>query len=562
MKVETTAPGRARSRAVRWATPDPVLLGALALGLAFCLYGIHWGVTEPWNPDQVAFYDAIKDGHLTWHPGDFLKPPFHKYLSLILARIPAYAVSKLLGLSDVTLREVTLLCARTLTLFLFLAQIVLIYTITRRFFGQFAARILAIVYATSAGVIAFSHFLTADIPVTTWMLVAFYFAQNVLLRGRLSDYVLAGAFTGIATATKYNGLAIGITFVVGHALAADWLSWRGIVLDRRLILGLAAVPLAFIIVNPFSVLDMTIFINDFMYNLVTTPVYGGKIGGHNYLSYWSCVIEIIGLPAFVLLVPAVIGGTWFGLRHGSDNLASQGLLILLAVSLLYYAYFGSFARLPTRFVLPVVPYFMMLAGPAFERLGSNARVVATVVGSIVLYNAACSAVVGWQFVNDPRMAVRPWMRENLPAGAVVAYSMFAPRPDLIEDAGFVRVRMPVVTSRRKIFSELFANNRWVRRNLDRFEESDVNWYSPASLAKRSPDVLVVDSIYFNLFLSEQRSDETDTKIRAFFTDLLGGRLGYHIVFDRTSRDGPVWAYPGTIDFLHNRIVVLERSGTG
>ena len=96
-----------------------------------------------------------------------------------------------------------------LTVALFLLQIGLVYAITGRFFGLFAARILALAYGTSAGIIAFSHFLTADIPLTTWMLAAFYFAQNVLLRGRLLDYVMAGALTGIAAATKYNGLAIG-----------------------------------------------------------------------------------------------------------------------------------------------------------------------------------------------------------------------------------------------------------------------------------------------------------------------------------------------------------------
>jgi 4-amino-4-deoxy-L-arabinose transferase-like glycosyltransferase len=199
----------------------------------------------------MAFYSAIRDGRPSLHPGDFLKPPFHKYLSLALARIPAYGVGKLLSLSEITQQTVNLLAARMLTVLLFLAQIVLVYIIVQRFFGLYAARIVCLTYATSAGFIAFSHFLTADIPVTTWMLAAIYFAQGVLLRGRLTDYLLAGTFTGIAAATKYNGLAIGIVLVVAHARASDWRSWVGVVFDRRLILGLAAVPLAFIIANPY-----------------------------------------------------------------------------------------------------------------------------------------------------------------------------------------------------------------------------------------------------------------------------------------------------------------------
>lgn len=278
-----------RAFVVRGVALDPALLGALALGFAFCLYGIHWGVAEPWNPDQMAYYDALtEDGRLTLHPGNFLKPPFHKYLSLALARIPAYAVSELLGASEIARLKLTLVWARMLTVALFLLQIGLVYAITGRFFGLFAARILALAYGTSAGIIAFSHFLTADIPLTTWMLAAFYFAQNVLLRGRLLDYVMAGALTGIAAATKYNGLVIGVTFVVAHALTIDPRSWARGAFDARLLLGIAAVPLAFIIANPFSILDARAFISDFMYNLITTPVYGGMSSRSSDGPHSSC----------------------------------------------------------------------------------------------------------------------------------------------------------------------------------------------------------------------------------------------------------------------------------
>lgn len=549
-----------RASSVRGAALDPALLGALVLGLLFCLYGIHWGVTEPWNPDQMAYYDALtEDGRLNLHPGDFRKPPFHKYLTLALARVPAYAVSELLGLPEITLRKVTLVWARMLTVLLFLIQIGLVYAITRRFFGLFAARVLTPVYGTGAGLIAFSHFLTADIPLTTWMLAAFYFAQNVLLRGRLLDYVLAGALTGIAAATKYNGLPIGITFVVAHALTIDRQSWLRGALDARLMLGLAAVPFAFIIANPYSILDARTFMSDFMYNLVTTPVYGGESSGTDYIGYWWSVTEVIGLPAFFLLVTAVISGIWDSFRRGfADSPESHGILMLLSILLPYYAYFGSFARLETRFVLPVVPFLMMLAGPACARLRPHAPLVTGVIGLLLLYNAACSALVGWRFANDPRMAVRAWIREQVPAGSVVEYSPYAPRPDLLEGAGLRGVQMPFDSGRRRAFVDLLAENVWMRENMDQFETSGGDWYCPEALAQRAPDVVVVDSLYFGRFLEHRAVGDTDCDVGEFFTDLLEERLGYAIVFDRTSREIPVWAYPRVIDFLHNRIVVLER----
>jgi hypothetical protein len=146
---------------------------------------------------------------------------------------------------------------------------------------------------------------------------------------------------------------------------------------------------------------------------------------------------------------------------------------------------------------------------------------------------------------------------------VVEYSYYAPRPDRIEGAAFAGVPMPMVSGRSRILREVLADNVWVRANIDRLEQGGADWYSPESLAARAPDAVVVDSLYYSRFLEDRRAGKAYSEIGEFFVQLLQERLGYRIVFDRTSSDAPWWAYPGEIDFLYNRIVILERSaGTG
>lgn len=72
-------------------------------------------------------------------------------------------------------------------------------------FSIVAARVLALSMATSAGILAYAHFLTADLPVMLWMLLAFYFAQRVMFENNVSVYLLAGFFTGIAAIQKGVG---------------------------------------------------------------------------------------------------------------------------------------------------------------------------------------------------------------------------------------------------------------------------------------------------------------------------------------------------------------------
>jgi hypothetical protein len=128
-----------------------------------------------------------------------------------------------------------------------------------------------------------------------------------------------------------------------------------------------------------------------MFNLVTTPVYGGISQQIGYWTFIERIVEIFGLPA--------------------------ALLISL----------GSFDRLETRFVVPVAPFVLMMIGPlcAAIRLKYLAAPLAAVIG----YNVLCSLYVGWRFTQDPRMAARASIVDHVPEGSTLEYTPHAPRPD-------------------------------------------------------------------------------------------------------------------------------------
>src|SRR5262245_19640683 len=195
---------------------DKVLAIALIVSFIFCLHGI---TSKHMHPDQMAFLPLFNEGKLPFDPGWFERPPFHTYFNYFQSVLPFSMIDKVLNLPPDLLELTRRVWSKLLTAFLFLGSIILVFKITNSSFGLFPARLVALVFATSAGFIAYSHFLTADIPVMFWMLVAFYFSHNILFERKVSNYILAGFFTGIATATKYNGLAIGITIVVAHLLS-------------------------------------------------------------------------------------------------------------------------------------------------------------------------------------------------------------------------------------------------------------------------------------------------------------------------------------------------------
>ena len=260
---------------------DPILAVALILALLFSLYGIRWGRVECWNRDQVALR-----GLSGLRPWNYFKPPFHTYLnhSLVLRPIArGEHLAKWLSGHEVNSNEAKLLGSRLLVVALFLGTIWLAYLISLRAYGQFAARVIALLFATSAGFIEYDHFLSCDSPLLFWMMLTLFFAQRITVRPEISNYLLVGFLTGICTATKYSGLAVGIVIVTAHFLSRNEKSFKALLLSRRLAYGLLMVPVGFIAGNPYAILDWRKFSADFVYYCYVTPHYEGQMSGHAYV---------------------------------------------------------------------------------------------------------------------------------------------------------------------------------------------------------------------------------------------------------------------------------------
>ncbi len=132
-------------------------------------------------------------------PGTYTKPPFHTYLSHNLVVWPVEGALRLAGVPKADwnrARPLILIASRLVVAAMFLGIILLSYLLAFQFAGIFAARVIAWLLATSAGLVAYAHFLTADIPVIFWMMVSFWFAAQIVSSDDRRHYFWAGFFVG------------------------------------------------------------------------------------------------------------------------------------------------------------------------------------------------------------------------------------------------------------------------------------------------------------------------------------------------------------------------------
>ncbi|MEH2363726.1 ArnT family glycosyltransferase [Nostoc sp.] len=540
---------------------DRFLLAVVILTFCSCLYGINWGIVESWHPDQMAFKNLFVAGKMPLNPGEFLKPPFYTYYIFFLDRFPLGLLGTILHIPQNTLDFIILIWAQVLTVFLFLGSIVLVFQITKNFFGLFSARIITVVFATSATFIVHIHYLTTDIPVTFGMLLAFYFSQNILLHGGLRNYILAGFFTGIATATKYNGLPIGLAIILAHIFSLNYLLWKKLLFSKKLILGLSMVVIGFIVGNPFAILDYPTFLSDFLYNYTITPVYDGQHTGNSYWEFFVTIPTIIGWPSVVIFFIAILISIYLVFSRNQNWMEKKAMLLLMGVFLIYYYKFGSFPRIVPRFVLPIVPYLLIMSAPFWEKLRNKRVAVSILLIALISYNVLCSVNVGKSFVEEPRMIARKWIKENIPKGSSIEQTTYTPDMSELPEMKFTVVRMPFIGGRYRVFKQQFKENKWLLEKL-KFAEKEPNeqWYSLKELISRKPDYILINSMTFGRFIRGRAGLYYPTS-KQFFNNLISEKYPYKIIFDQELKKTPIWMYPQDIEFLNNRMIILARKDT-
>lgn len=547
---------------------DPLLLAVLVATTLFCLHGIGWGRVEDWNRDQMALRPLQG-----LRPFFFHKPPFDTYLNHFLVLAPVQAAETLkqwLTGQPQHWNHVRLISSRLLVIALVLGTVVLGYVISRRFFGRLAARVSALFLGTSAGFIASAHYLSCDTPLLFFLFVTLFFAQRIVQRGWTRDYIWAGLFAGIATATKYNGLAAGILIPVAHLLSPNCTSWRRCLFDPRLFLGVAMVPTGFVFGNPYAVIDWRRFLGDFMYNYEVTPVYGGQ-HGTGYSAFFHRFGEIIGPPGKIVLFVFVIAGVammlWPRLR---ERERVPGFLLIASFFALYYLKIGEFARMPTRFVLPAVPFAILLMGPFLSKMEPHRRWIYLLLAPLIFYNLLCSALVGWRFASDPRLAAQDWMLAHLRHGQLVESSPSSPRWSLLDELNMeerhatdknwrrplrrgrmLDLRMPSVNGRSKLFGQILKGNRWVEAQRRQYEgEPDESLFTKPALLERNPDYVAV---------YEPDTTMPNATVQNYYAQLRSGRFPYRIAFDQDQPKISRNLYPRDIDFLDGRMTILIRA---
>jgi hypothetical protein len=352
------------SRRWAWSGLAVVLFG----GLGLRLWGVRQGLPYPYNTDEAQHFvphavEMFQKG--TLNPHYFANPPAFTYLLHFLFDLsyggPSGAVHAL-ALHP----EAVYTLARVAAALLGTGALWLLYATGARLFNRAVGLLAAAIEAVAFLPVFYAHLALNDVPTLFPLTLSLLGSAGVLRKGRRCDYLLAGVGLGLACASKYTAGIVLLPLLAAAATrylnVAPGAGARA--LGRRAVVGLllagAAALLAFLIANPYAVLDYRDFHAELVHQSTLSAEAQGKLGAPKeggFLYYlWSLTWGLGWVPTL-----AALGGMvtmWHKGRLG--DLRSVGFMLVPA-PLLFLVFMGLEGRYFGRWLLPIFPILCLLA---------------------------------------------------------------------------------------------------------------------------------------------------------------------------------------------------------
>lgn len=341
---------------MRVSTVNLLLVLAVAAGLRFWAlgHGIPYaiGVDEPEIVGRVV--TMMKTGDFHPHFFDYPGLVFYMHLPVAVARFVLGAVGgewrSLAGFSAADLY----LWARALTALLGTLTVYVLHQVGLRW-GSRHALLGAGLLAVMPMHVRESHYALTDVPATFFVTLTLLLSLVANEKGTLRAFVWAGVAAGLTIGTKYNAGVVLLLPIVSVAMTINAAPSR----IACLLGALGGAFGAFVVVAPYTVLDLPAFLNAF-----------AALVGHyqprppnaepGWIVYLKHLRLTLGWPAGLLLVAGLVLGVVRAAR-GPGRLRWT-LLVLLPVA--YFALISGRSLIFGRYLLPLLPFTCLLAAIA------------------------------------------------------------------------------------------------------------------------------------------------------------------------------------------------------
>ncbi|HTZ11118.1 MAG TPA: glycosyltransferase family 39 protein, partial [Candidatus Margulisiibacteriota bacterium] len=397
-------------------------------GFILRMWGIGFGLPYQFHQDEpIVVNHALAYGTGDLNPHFFIIPPLSSYLLFLLYGV-YFICLRLLGSMQNAAQFASSFFKDPAPFYLIgrvflgvlpsILNTYLTYRLAKNFVSirsaLFAAALMSVVYLNVTN----GHYIYVDNLLVMFVLLGYIVLSRLIFAYGLKRCILAGIIYGLAVATKYNAIFLAIPF-----LFIQFSSGRRSASGLLLFIGFAL--LAFVIGNPFSILDG----NNFLLN-ITKNIRHEHVGWlHHFIySLWAgtgvdfSTLGSVGLMVFTVKKP----------RAG---------IFLLSFAVLFYIHLVFASQYFSRYVLVLIPFLAIGAGYLlfdylWERVrGAFFRRALIIIAFILISVQAVKSVKADMLFStkDTRQEALEWIQSNIPVNSRIAFDSTFFRPPVKEN---------------------------------------------------------------------------------------------------------------------------------
>ncbi len=471
------------------------------------------------------------------------------------------------------------LVGRVLAALCDLGIIYLVFLLGRRVYGDQVGLLAAALVALAPMHIQLAHFATFDVMTTFFTLLSLYGAVCVARAepSRWWPTVWSGLAAGLAVASKFSAAPILAVLVIAQAIRAA--RGDGKLLRRALpniALSLGCALLAFAFTSPFAILDYPMYIKQIAEQGTMVRGTADWPFTRQYRNTTPFVYHIVEQVRWGLGWPlgifAFAGFGWTLLRQFRREQRAlfaspyDAELILLCWAVPYFLLTGSFMVKFMRYMLPLLPLFILMGAAMVVRIAqwaneqmangqaANRRNMQYVISLALAYlpHLLLISTLVWALAfmrvyaqEHPWIQASKWIYQNVPDGSVIAVEHWDDHLPLslpLEGAN------PGVRGYQHIELPMYEDDGYAKYDLlrTRLGQADYIVLSTNRLYRtipRLPDRYPLSSEFYRLLFAGELGFERVAEFTAY-----PGLFGLDIVDDDADESFTVYDHPKPIVF--------------
>ncbi len=409
----------------------------LTLGFIMRMGGADFGLPYALHQDEpIVVNHAIAYGSGDFNPHFFIIPPLCSYL--LFAFYGCYFVigkffSIFAGVDDFAMAffhdasAFYLIGRFILGIIPGTLAIGLTAMLYRKLFGGKGASYAAAIMAFSFLPVINSHYSYTDSMLVCFILLVYISLLSIIRMPSVKNYVVSGIFLGLAVGVKYNAATLALTFFIAHVLAVlnNSFDKKRIFGDKNILYGALSSIAAFIVTNPFSMLDYGAFLH---------TVFGGI--RNNYFGWtYHLTYSLAQGIGWGLLATGAIGAICVIVLKGVKK-----AVFIFSFPFAFYLHLVFSSQRFSRYGLPLVPFLAICAAFLFYeavlpriRTQRARQMVLLAAFVLVLPSLAKSLKADILFSgDDTRVSATEWLTGNIPEGTRIAVDHTSFRPQILQ----------------------------------------------------------------------------------------------------------------------------------